>query len=271
MCTQMPLDSHMFADFKMALKRCAPLCIRCSCPSACRTRLSNSVCTCTQIYILLPRCLRRQVRAAQPAPRRPCGSQAGVGQGVRGVYQHRAVFRSTPNRLWKTMIRVWRSGCAPTDDRIAEDCKNWIRNVTWMGEADVPGSVVDELNTRGGRRGAARGENRKLKRKRHREAVQQSIPSIELLKAGFRASDDLICGDEDDERCAKAAEDHAMQSMAYFSPLTVRPTAEMVQNIGGTELRQRLIVLKVSTITEGQAYTPVSELRKRLSEKLGYA
>ena len=62
-----------------------------------------------------------------------------------------------------------------------------------------------------------------------------------------------------------------MQSMAYFSPLTVRPTAEMVQNIGGTELRQRLIVLKVSTITEGQAYTPVSELRKRLSEKLGYA
>ena len=121
------------------------------------------------------------------------------------------------------MIRVWRSGCAPTDDRIAEDCKNWIRNVTWMGEADVPGSVVDELNTRGGRRGAARGENRKLKRKRHREAVQQSIPSIELLKAGFRASDDLICGDEDDERCAKAAEDHAMQSMADFSALTVRP------------------------------------------------
>ena len=67
----------------------------------------------------------------------------------------------TPDNLWRSMCRIWRSGCSPLPERVTQDVMNWRRNVQWIIKAE--GHVVPELNVRNGRRKAV---TRRTRRRR---------------------------------------------------------------------------------------------------------
>jgi hypothetical protein len=184
---------------------------------------------------------------------------------------------STPNRLWKSTCRIWRSGQSLTDERVKVDCCNWRRNVKWIIKAE--GGVVPELNVRHGRRKEKRKETAReaaQRRAAHRKTNPADLPfpTRAQLKAGWRAIDTEGEGEDTDAAMALTAQAYSMIPIDEELSTMCGPTAAVILQLGQGDrttgpqhlrrgLRTRCKVLGLSTNGNSAA------LRERLAEKLG--